>query len=331
MGNVQNLLFIVSFSLFPVYNGLTRLFTIVGIVLRKKQKKRDYLKHTDHRLEIGPAGRNLFISRDKQAQDKSARRIKVWMRVVIGLVILVAAAAALFFIGVYLVPYFHSEFTVSGSPGTSEVSSSLSSGPLESLPLYDENGLPVYGDDLNLFVVNEASPATAEFVPELAEIGGVLVDKRLADALRGLISAAKEDGLALVFTEGYVSYEEQKKRFDSKVEELMNGPDSLTTVMARTEAKMVEPQPGESDFQSGLCIRLQTDDAAKFEDSRTYSWLKSNMGKYGFVFRYPADKEDSTGVKADPSVIRYVGSENAAAMQQRSMCLEEYISYLNSQ
>ena len=55
------------------------------------------------------------------------------------------------------------------------------------------------------------------------------------------------------------------------------------------------------------------------------------MGKYGFVFRYPADKEDATGHIADYTVLRYVGSVHAEAMQQRSMCLEEYISYLNSQ
>ncbi len=31
------------------------------------------------------------------------------------------------------------------------------------------------------------------------------------------------------------------------------------------------------------------------------------MGKYGFVFRYPADKEDATGHIADYTVLRYVG------------------------
>ena len=42
-------------------------------------------------------------------------------------------------------------------------------------------------------------------------------------------------------------------------------------------------------------------------------------------------KDDYTGCSEDYTVIRYVGSDNATAMQQRSLCLEEYISYLNSQ
>ena len=55
------------------------------------------------------------------------------------------------------------------------------------------------------------------------------------------------------------------------------------------------------------------------------------MGKYGFIFRWPADKKDSTGCEEDLTVLRYVGGEYATAMQQRSLCLEEYISYLASQ
>ena len=141
--------------------------------------------------------------------------------------------------------------------------------------------------------------------------------------------AAKEEDLILIFTDGYVSYEEQGMRFASCVEELQKQED-LTTIMAKTEARRTIPIAGESDFQTGLCLRLAADKET-FEQSRTYIWLKNNMGKFGFVFRYPSGKTDFTGVLADLSVLRYVGGENASAMQQRSMCLEEYISYLDSQ
>lgn len=306
------------------------MIAIVGIVLQKKHKKRDYLKSTDRRIDIGPAGRNLFISRDKQAQDKAARRLKVWMRLVIALVILAAAAAAGLFIAFYLVPYFHAEFQIGGTGSSSRQEASLSSDLTASLPVYDNMGLPVYEDEVSLFVINENSPAEADFVPELTQVGGVQADSRIADALRLMISAAKQDGLALVFTEGYVSYEEQEKRYEAKVKELMEGPEALTTVMAKTEAKALAPAAGESDQQTGLCLRL-SGDPETFGSSKTASWLRNNMGKYGFVFRYPEGKEEETGCAADLTVIRYVGSGNAAAMQQRSMCLEEYISALNSQ
>lgn len=305
---------------------------MVGIFLRQKRKKREVLKNTDRRIDIGPAGRNLFISRDKQAQNRAARRIQIWMRVVIGLVIAAVTVTAGLFLWFYLVPFFHSEFQIGGSGSTPAEESSLVSGSVVSVPQYDEMGLPVFGDDVNLLVVNESNPAGADFVPELTQVNGVEVDARIADALRTMTAAAKEDGLALVFAEGYVSYEEQGKRFEAKTKELMEGPEGLTTVMAKTEAKTLEPMAGQSDFQTGLCLRLEfSGDQEAFEKSKTYSWLKNNMGKYGFVFRYPQGKEDVTGCKPDPTAIRYVGSENAAGMQQRSMCLEEYISNLKNQ
>ena len=101
-------------------------------------------------------------------------------------------------------------------------------------------------------------------------------------------------------------------------------------MMARTQARLEVPMAGESDMQSGMCLRVEADPET-FGDSRTCSWLRNNMGKYGFVFRYPADKEDYTGCTEDLTVIRYVGSGHATSMQQLSMCLEEYISYLSRQ
>lgn len=290
----------------------------------KRRKKREFLRRTDHLLDMSPAGRNLFISRDKQAQNRAARRLKLWMQVVIVLVVLAVAVAVGLVAALSLVPWFRSEISL-GTDG-SQTSSLMSAA---SLPEYDSMGLPVYSDDVALFVVNGDHPTWKGFSPKLEEAEGVQVDARIADAVRLMASAAREDGLALVFTQGYVTYEKQEERFEAKVKELME-KQGLTMVMAKTEAKSQEPAPGESDFQSGLCLRLDGDPAT-FQESKTYSWLKTNMGKYGFVFRYPEYKEDYTGRKADPTVIRYVGKKHADAMQQRGMCLEEYLDYLGRQ
>ncbi len=293
----------------------------------KRREKREILERTDHRLDLSVAGRNLFISRDKQAQSRSARRIKLWMRAVLTLVILLGSAAVILFAVSYVGPWLQSEMSV--GTGSSAPASSLPSSLPSAVPEYDSMGLPVYSEEVCLFLVNKDNPVERDFSPELAEVNGVRVDSRIASALRLLSTAAKEDGLALVFTDGYLSYEEQEKRFNAIADKLMK-EEGLTTVMAKSEAEAIEPQPGESDFQSGMCVRLEGDPKT-FEDSRTYSWLKANMGKYGFIFRYPQYKEDATGLTADPTVIRYAGSASAAAMQQRSLCLEEYVSYLNNQ
>ena len=292
-----------------------------------RRKKPVILKRSDHRLDLGPAGYNLFVSRDKQQEERSARRLRAWMRAVIGLVIAGGLVVAGLFVWSYLVPYFHEELQIGAASG---LESEPASSEVSALPVYDEMGLPVYDNEVNLFVINPEEPAQEDFAPQLGTAAGVQVDSRIVAAVELMAAAAKEDGLALTFTEGYVSYQEQGERFEEKVDELME--EGLTAVMARTEAQSLVPEAGESDFQTGMCLRLAVSgDAESFEKSKTYSWLRNNMGKYGFIFRYPEGKESYTGCTADPSVIRYVGSAAAAAMQQRSMCLEEYIDYLASQ
>lgn len=292
-----------------------------------RRKKPVILKRSDHRLDLGPAGYNLFVSRDKQQEERSARRLRAWMRAVIGLVIAGGLVVAGLFVWSYLVPYFHEELQIGAASG---LESEPASSEVSALPVYDEMGLPVYDNEVNLFVINPEEPAQEDFAPQLGAAAGVQVDSRIVAAVELMAAAAKEDGLALTFTEGYVSYQEQAERFEEKVDQLME--EGLTAVMARTEAQSLVPEAGESDFQTGMCLRLAVSgDAESFEKSKTYSWLRNNMGKYGFIFRYPEGKESYTGCTADPSVIRYVGSAAAAAMQQRSMCLEEYIDYLASQ
>ena len=292
-----------------------------------RRKKPVILKRSDHRLDLGPAGYNLFVSRDKQQEERSARRLRAWMRAVIGLVIAGGLVVAGLFIWSYLVPYFHQELQIGAASG---LESEPASSEVSALPVYDEMGLPVYDNEVNLFVINPEEPAQEDFAPQLGTAAGVQVDSRIVAAVELMAAAAKEDGLALTFTEGYVSYQEQGERFEEKVDQLME--EGLTAVMACTEAQSLVPEAGESDFQTGMCLRLAVSgDAESFEKSKTYSWLRNNMGKYGFIFRYPEGKESYTGCTADPSVIRYVGSAAAAAMQQRSMCLEEYIDYLASQ
>ena len=45
--------------------------------------------------------------------------------------------------------------------------------------------------------------------------------------------------------------------------------------------------------------------------------------------RYPKDKENYTGVIYEPWHYRYVGKEHAKVMNEKNMCLEEYVKYLS--
>ena len=273
------------------------------------------------RGEMGVSRRRMFVSQEKQAQHQAARKLKLWSRVVAAVVILGAGAMAAFFIWFFMVPYFHQEIIRNAEVSGPE-------GSVEPVPDYDELGLPIYDDSVSLFYINSQKP-DPEYEPKLSSIENVQVDSRITDALRQMVAAAKEDGMVLIFTDGYVSSAEQGERFDKTAQEMMND-DNMTAVMAKTTARAITPMAGESDFQTGLCLRIAADKET-FEKSKPYSWLKANMGRFGFVFRYPEGKTNFTTVDPDPTVLRYVGGKNAAAMQQRSMCLEEYVDYINDQ
>ena len=54
-------------------------------------------------------------------------------------------------------------------------------------------------------------------------------------------------------------------------------------------------------------------------------WLQENSYKYGFIFRYPGDKTDTTGTVEEVWHYRYVGVEAATEMYEQGLCLEEYL------
>ena len=53
-------------------------------------------------------------------------------------------------------------------------------------------------------------------------------------------------------------------------------------------------------------------------------WLRENCFRYGFIFRYPKEKEKITGVNYEPWHLRYVGKEAAAFLKKHDLTLEEY-------
>ena len=141
-----------------------------------------------------------------------------------------------------------------------------------------------------------------------------------------MIEDALEEGIELGFVSGYVSYEDQKALYEKEVSRLQTA--GHTKIMSYTYAKDTVSAPGESDMQTGLCIVLKGKEET-FQNSGACRWLENNMGKYGFVFRYPEGKQTATGEEATKLVLRYVGPENAVVMRRLSMCLEEYVHYLN--
>lgn len=96
--------------------------------------------------------------------------------------------------------------------------------------------------------------------------------------------------------------------------------------------------PGTSDHQTGLAIDIvQTSLPSEylylieaFGETEAGKWLAENSWKFGFVLRFPPDKEESTGIIYEPWHFRFVGRTHASEMYEKNMCLEEYVEYLES-
>ena len=83
--------------------------------------------------------------------------------------------------------------------------------------------------------------------------------------------------------------------------------------------------PGTSEHQLGLSVDINPENSSQESKDKVYSWLAANAYTYGFIKRYPSDKVDITGISNEPWHYRYVGKTAAAEMQEKGLCLEEYL------
>lgn len=145
-------------------------------------------------------------------------------------------------------------------------------------------------------------------------------------AYNSLVNAAKADGINLYPISAFRPHSTQVSLFNARVERARNeGYSDPVAEAARHVAK-----PGTSEHELGLAIDFNSVDEENFKNTAEAKWLAAHCAEYGFVIRYPEDKESVTGIIYEPWHVRYVGTENAKRMTELNMCLEEYVDYVGS-
>lgn len=95
-----------------------------------------------------------------------------------------------------------------------------------------------------------------------------------------------------------------------------------------------EPKGGFSEHNTGLCVDIAPLDTSGegqyYTPTGDYAWINDNCDKYGFILRYPADKESYTSNKGEEHHFRYVGIPHAYYMKKNNLCLEEYLTMLST-
>lgn len=194
----------------------------------------------------------------------------------------------------------------------------------------------------NVMLVNKNNPLGESYVPgglfSLNELGCPVVEGRtfelvpaaalsLSTMMHDMEKALGVKGSVLV-TSAYRSFEYQEKLFSKYVSDLIStgySPEEAVAEVLRTSAN-----PGNSEHQSGLCIDLiekgELTLEETFENCAAFKWLSQNAHLYGFILRYPKDKEAVTGYSYEPWHYRFVGIDAATVIYEDSLCLEEYLA-----
>ena len=73
----------------------------------------------------------------------------------------------------------------------------------------------------------------------------------------------------------------------------------LSREQARAKALETIAQPGHSEHETGLALDFN-DVSQGFQETEAYQWLRQHGAAYGFIQRYQREKEDVTGIKAEP-------------------------------
>ena len=145
-----------------------------------------------------------------------------------------------------------------------------------------------------------------------------MLTKETFDAFKEMWKSAKNENLTLIINSSFRSYEDQESVYEyykaNKGEEA---------------ADLIAAHPGFSEHQTGMAIDIQTykSSAKTFENFDEFKWLEKNAYKYGFILRYPKDKEYLTGYEYESWHWRYVGKEAAKYIQENKITFDEYYAY----
>ncbi len=125
----------------------------------------------------------------------------------------------------------------------------------------------------------------------------------------------------MIVISGYRTNAQQQELYDADLAE--TGEQTSTRVAL----------PGHSEHESGYALdfSLYTDGVQyDYDGTGEYAWINENCAHYGYVLRYAEDKQDTTGIQAEPWHYRYVGQPHAAYMMENNVCLEEYLTLLKN-
>lgn len=179
-------------------------------------------------------------------------------------------------------------------------------------------------DDWQLTLVNQWNPLPENHTVETIELSnGELVDQRIYGPLSEMFADMEADGVYPIVASGYRTQQSQEAIYNQRIAQYE--AEGMSFQEAKNETERWVAVPGTSEHQLGLAVDINADGIYSY-GYEVYDWLAENAQRYGFIYRYPADKTELTGVANEPWHYRYVGKDAAEEIHERGICLEEYLA-----
>ena len=176
-------------------------------------------------------------------------------------------------------------------------------------------------------LVNKHYKLSDDFIPtNLIEINSNYTDgevqkgyKEAVYAFYDMADVMKKKDLNVVINSSYRTSIEQEQLYEEFLK--LYGESYVKRCVAKGQF---------SEHQTGLLFGIGCTNNAKFSDSLEEKWLLDNAYKYGFVLRYPKNKDNITGFKSNFSQYRYVGIKVAKYIHDNNLSFEEYyVKFIN--
>ncbi len=148
--------------------------------------------------------------------------------------------------------------------------------------------------------------------------GDMKLEERTVEALVAMSEAARDDGYKLYLKSAWRSWQTQNTMYYNRLKK-NHGKDDGWVITA-----------GASDHQTGLGCDVvpgswrEKSMNEKMAREPECQWMAEHCHEFGFILRYPEDKQDITEINYEPWHMRYVGIPVATYIMEYGMCLEEF-------
>lgn len=184
-----------------------------------------------------------------------------------------------------------------------------------------------------MILINPWHLLPEEYEADLEHIEyGHQMDACAAEHLREMLSDCRDEGYSPLICSSYRERSKQERLFENDVRKYMYSGMSEEEAFEETAKNVAVP--GSSEHEAGLAVDIvysgqQLLDERQ-EENDTQQWLMEHCWEYGFILRYPSDKQEITGITYEPWHYRYVGTEAAEYIMTHGLCLEEYLGVIDA-